>query len=330
MPIGLTRRTALAFAAMLAAVPVARAAESVVVYSAAPQNLVDVLIPLFEKSTGTKVDLIKAGSGELMNRLRAEAGKPAADVLLSVDGTVVEVQPQLFEAYQAAGSDALAPGMKQSELWTPFTAVVMVQIVNTTKLKGNPVPASWADLASPKFRDLISMARVDQSGSAYIQLATILQAYPTKEKGWEVYKGILSNSVLSNSSGSVPRLVNDGEFAVGVTLEDAALRYKVANKSVELVYPSEGTVIAPDATALVKGGPNPKNGKAFVDFTLSKAAQEAVAKIGRRSVRKDVAADPALIGLDKIPLVKYDTSWADKSRKELVEAWSKMVLDVAR
>lgn len=304
--------------------------ERVVVYSAAPQNLIDSIVPGFEKKTGIKVDLVKAGSGELVNRLKAEAQKPAADVLLSVDGTVVDVNANLFEAYQAAGSDALAPGMKHSDLWTPFTAVVMTLIVNTTKLKGNPTPKSWADLADPKFRDLISMARVDQSGSAYIQLATILQAFPTREKGWEVYKGILSNSVLSNSSGSVPRLVNDGEFAVGVTLEDAALRYKVASPTVAIVYPSEGTVIAPDATALVKGGPNAKNGKAFVDFTLSKEAQEAVAKVGRRSVRKDVAADAALDPFDKIPLAKYDTKWADASRKELVDTWKKMALDVAR
>lgn len=325
------RQFALAFAAAVALAPPAAAQQQrVVVYSAAPQNLVDVLIPLFEKSAGIKVDLVKAGSGELMNRLKAEAKAPAADVLLSVDGTVVEVQPEIFEAYQAAGNSALAPGMKQSELWTPFTAVVMTLIVNNSKLKGNQPPKSWADLANPKFRDLISMARVDQSGSAYIQLATVLQAYPTREKGWEIYKGILSNSVLSNSSGSVPRLVNDGEFAVGVTLEDAALRYKVAGKGIEIVYPSEGTVIAPDATALVKGGPNAKNGKAFIDFTLSKEAQEAVAKIGRRSVRADVAADPALIPLTQVPLVKYDTKWADKSRKELVDAWKQMVLDVAR
>lgn len=317
-------------ASVLMASPAVAQQERVVVYSAAPQNLIDSIVPGFEKATGIKVDLVKAGSGELVNRLKAEAKKPAADVLLSVDGTVVDVNADLFEAYQAAGSDALAPGMEHSKLWTPFTAVVMTLIVNTTKLKGNPVPKSWADLANPKFRDLISMARVDQSGSAYIQLATVLQAYATREKGWEVYKGILSNSVLSNSSGSVPRLVNDGEFAVGVTLEDAALRYKVASPSVAIVYPSEGTVIAPDATALIKGGPNAKNGKTFVDYTLSREAQEAVAKVGRRSVRKDVAADAALDAFDKIPLVKYDTKWADDSRKELVDAWKKMALDVAR
>ena len=63
---------------------------SVTVYTATPQNFIDALVPAFEAKTGTKVDIIKAGSGELLNRLTAEAGAPAADVLWSVDGTVVD------------------------------------------------------------------------------------------------------------------------------------------------------------------------------------------------------------------------------------------------
>ena len=38
---------------------------------------------------------------------------------------MIDFNPALFEAYDAAGSDMLADGMKQSDMWTPFTAVVM-------------------------------------------------------------------------------------------------------------------------------------------------------------------------------------------------------------
>ena len=59
----------------------------VTVYTAAPQNFVDTMVPGYEKATGVKVEIIKAGSGELLNRLRAESSSPVADVLWSVDGT---------------------------------------------------------------------------------------------------------------------------------------------------------------------------------------------------------------------------------------------------
>lgn len=159
-------------------------------------------------------------------------------------------------------------------------------------------------------------------------MATVLQDFDSEEKGWEIYTGILGNSVLSTSSGAVPRFVNDGEQAVGITLEDAALRYKLGSAPVEIVYPKEGTAIAPDGMALVKGAPNAGNGKAFIDFIVSKEAQEIVVKAGRRSVRTDVPANPALVPLSDVPDAKYDFKWAADNRARLMEKWNETLLDV--
>lgn len=300
---------------------------SVTVYTAVPQNFIDALVPVFEKETGTKVDIIKAGSGELLNRLTAEAASPQADVLWSVDGTVIDFNPAIFEAYTAKDADKLAPGMKQSDLWTPFTAVVMVTIVNEGKLDGKPIPESWKALADPQYKGLISSAKANASGSAYIQLETVLQTFGPDE-GWEVYKGMLSNFVLSDSSGAVPRFVNDGELPIGLTLEDAALRYVEGGGPVQIVYPSEGTAIAPDAMAMVKGAPHEANGKAFIDFMLSEEGQKIVAEQGRRPVRGDVASNPALKPLADVKSMNYDAKAAADNREADLAKWQDMLLDV--
>lgn len=300
----------------------------VTVYTAAPQNFIDTMVPAFEEQTGTKVEIIKAGSGELLNRLTAESGSPIADVLWSVDGTTIDFNPTLFEAYTSTHDDQIVEALKVSDMWSPFTAVVMAFAVNEEELGDLPVPSSWTDLAKPEYDDQISSARADKSGSAFIQFATVLQAFDDESAGWEVYKGLLGNFVLSESSGAVPRFVNDGELPIGITLEDAALRYKEGGGPVTIVYPSEGTAIAPDAIALVAGGPEPENGKAFIDYILSAEAQAVVAEQGRRPVRVDVASNPSLVPLEEVVAVDYDFGWAANERKRLVDEWSDAVLDL--
>ncbi|MCC5957765.1 MAG: extracellular solute-binding protein [Rhodobacteraceae bacterium] len=298
------------------------------VYTAVPQNFIDEMIPVFEQQTGIRVELIQAGSGELLNRLTAEANSPVGDVLWSVDGTVVDFNPDLFEPYTSIHDDDLLPQMRKSELWSPFTAVVSVFLVNPSRLGDMDIPTSWADLEDPGYKGMISTARADRSGSAYIQYATVVQIHESEDEGIEAYSRMLGNFVLSDSSGAVPRFVNDGELAIGITLEDAALRYKAGGGPVEIIYPSEGTAIAPDAITMVRGAPNTGNAQAFIDFVLSVEGQQIVAELGRRPVRGDIASSDALVPITEIVDMDYDFAWAANERARLMDIWSDMVLDV--
>lgn len=331
----LTRRQAgLAVAASLAAAarsnvprPAAAAAAEegrVTVYTAHEAAIVEALAPRFQRETGIVADVVKAGSGDVINRVRAEARAPRADVIWSIGGELLASNPALLEAYKPADYDrALDPKFASEGPWLPYTGVVMVIAVNTAKLRPADYPRTWADLADPKWRGKVSSARADSSGSAFTQYTTILAAYG--DKGADTYARIFANFALSDSSGAVPRYVNDGEALAGITLEDNALQYVRGGGNVAIVYPSDGTTINADGVALVKGAPHPEAGRRFIDWVLSKPVQETLVQtIGRRSIRTDVAANGALPPLAEIKTIPYDMAAISRDRAALIARWKRI------
>ena len=324
-----TRRSFGLFAlAGLGALPAvsARADGKVTIYTAAPQDLIDKLMPAFEQASKTKVELVKAGSGELINRLKAEKGRQTADVIWSVAGEVLEANNALFTKYSPDNARYIADAFKIDDAWVPFTAVATSFGINTKLLTPAQYPRSWTDLAKPIYKGKISAARPDKSGSAFIQLATILQLYG-EEKGWELYTRILDNLVLSNSSGAVSKFVNDGEAAIGLSNEDVLLKFKQGGGPVEILYPSDGTTASADGMALLANPPNAEGGKLFMNYMLSREAQELVDAAGRRAIRADVVTKNSLTPLAQIKLIKFNTDLAGAQRTRILAKWNDLLLN---
>jgi iron(III) transport system substrate-binding protein len=306
---------------LLASLSVAAMAQdkSVVVYTAHKASIVDALVPKFEKEMGLKVDVVKAGSGDIIKRVKAESSSPKADVIWSIGGEQLEDNKDLLATYTPKDDAAILPDYKVSPEWIPYTGILLVMAVNNKELKPADYPKTWADLGEPKWKGKVSSARADTSGSSFQQLATVLIAHG--EKGWDVYNKILANMNLSDSSGAVPRYVNDGEALVGLTLEDNALDYVKGGGNIAIVYPEDGSSTVADGVALVKGAPHAENGKAFIDWLLSKPVQEQlVSEIGRRSVRKDVTG-AGLKPIGEVKLVQYDMKKVAQNRNDWIAKW---------
>lgn len=155
------KRTLLAMAGVLAASTMlggtAFADDKVVtVYTAHISAIVDKLIPLFEKETGLKAEVVKMGSGDVAKRAKAEAAKPAADVIWSISGSALTELADILEPYKPADFDKINPKLIGSPAWTPYTGVVYVLAVNTSILPLDQAPKSWAELADPKWKGQIA------------------------------------------------------------------------------------------------------------------------------------------------------------------------------
>lgn len=302
-------------------------AQRVVAYTAHEDTIIAEMTARFEQETGMEIEFIKMGSGDVIRRVVAESSNPQADIIWSIGGEALEANSGVLEPYIPKEWDRIADVYKVGTNWLPYTGIMNVFIVNTNMTQPGLRPQSWTDLADPRLKGYVSTARADQSGSAYMQLANVLSVYGNR--GWEVYESIMKNFVLSTSSGAISRLVNDGEMVVGVTLEDNAHRFVQGGGPVTIVYPSDGTIAAPDGIALIKGAPNPDAGKRFIDWALSKSTQDfLVEKMGRRSVRIDGQTPPGLPPLSEINTIQYDFGWAAANRDAYIQRFTQLMMQL--
>ncbi len=321
MSSGMWKGRVLLVAALSVLAGAASAADNkVVVYTAHKSSIVQKMIPLFEAATGIKAEVVQLGSNDVVRRARAEAAAPKADVIWSATGSVLGENADLFVPYAPKDQSAIDERFVSSPAWTPYTTVIYVLMVNTRQVKDADIPKNWAELSDPKWKGKVASARVDNSGSAFQQMTTVLTA--GGDKGWELYGKLAKNFIFSDSSGAVPRYVADGEAALGLTLEDNALEYVAGGAPVKIAYVEDGTTTSPDGVAMVKGAPNPEPAKRFIDWALSKATQEALVKeAGRRSVRKDVAAPGNVKPLSELTLVKLKSVEELGGTKAMIEKW---------
>jgi len=237
-------------AALIAATLAAGFAQAgeVVLYSSNTVEAINAVVDEFnKKNPDIKISPVRGSTGAMMQRIKAEAGAPKADIFWSGGFSLLRLYKEYFEAYQSPEYAALPAGYKDAaNLWAGTNAHVMVIMVNKRALKGDPMPKTWSDLANPRWKDRLVVSDPEKTSSSLATLWGIEQAL-----GKEPLKGIARNATVTSTASQVFDGVAKGEFAVGMTMEYAAQEYVMGgNKDIEVVYPTEGTYIAPEGMAL--------------------------------------------------------------------------------
>ena len=313
---------ALATVAVLAS-GIARAGE-VVLYSSNTVDAINAATEEFNKKyPDIKITAVRGSTGAMMQRIKAEAGAPKADIFWSGGFSLLRLYEPYFLSYASPEYTNLQAGYKSgNNLWAGTNAHVMVIMVNKKALKGDPAPKTWSDLANPRWKDRLIISDPEKTSSSLATLWGIQQTLGNKP-----LEGIAKNATVTSTASQVFDGVGKGEFAVGMTMEYAAQEYVAGgNKDIAVVYPTEGTFIAPEGMALVKGGPNPAEAKKFYDFLASKAAQEMlVKKFFRRPIRDDV--DTTQVGLPKASAFKsmaVDDQKLAADQPTFIKTWKEM------
>lgn len=320
----------LALAFVCAAMPVL-AEGSLVLYYSHAADWSDPIIQQFQDETGVKVELVGLGTGELISRMIAESANPQGDILWGgVAESYIPID-YLLESYESPELASLQPGAYDAETfkWAAFDIEPMVMIYSTSLVEAANAPKRWDDLLKPEFKGTIATADPLKSSSAFGVIMGMLASYGQENGGGyeflEKFIPQLDGKILSSSS-SVYKGVSEKEYAIGLTYEEAALKYIAAGSEMAIVYPEEGTNIIYSPVSIIKGGPNTENAKKFVDFVLGKKVQEQLASLNRRTSRSDVVVPDNFTSFDKIPNANGSIQWVVDHTEEFYSFWEDQII----
>ena len=294
---------------------------SLVIYCPHPLEFINPLVDDFKsKNPGINVDIIAAGTGELIKRVESEKNNPLGDVLWGGNLNLIRNKIELFENYISTNEPNIAEAYKNTEgAFTRFTTMPSVIMVNTN-LAGNIKIEGYEDLLNPALKGKIAFADPSASSSSFEHLVNMLYAMGNgdPEKGWDYVQKLCTNldGKLLSGSSAVYKGVADGEYTVGLTFEEGGANYVSAGSPVKLVYMKEGVIIKPDGIYIIKNAKNLENAKKFVDYATSYDAQKTINdKLNRRSVRNDLPPSAILQSVDTINVITDDEAVVDKNKQ---------------
>lgn len=297
------------------------------------QDWCDLMAGNFESATGINVSMVRKSTGETLAQVRAEAGNPTFDVWWGGTG-----DPHLIAAAegltQASGADTsqlhdwavnLANisegrtiGIHLGVLGVAYNREILAE-------KGVEPPACWRDLTNPDYAGEIQVANPNSSGTAYTELATLVQVFG-EDDAFALLKEIGANVNTYTKSGSAPsKAAARGETGISIGFEHDMVKLKLAGFPLEIVSPCEGTGYEVGGVSIIKGAENLDEAKKWVDFVLTADAQSAGPQVGVYNVPSNVnailpAEAPAV---DSIKLIDYDfgTYGSSETRARLLARW---------
>ena len=300
-------------------------------YTARREALNNAVIPEFEKDTGIKVEVVVAGTGELLKRAQSEKDNPLGDIFWVADQTMLSSSKDLFMEYVSPeDSNMLEAFRNNTGYFTPAFADPTVMIVNKD-LKGDMKIDGFEELLNPELKGKIAFGDPVNSSSAFQSLLAMLYGMgkdgdPLSDQAWDYVDQFIANldGKMCNSSSQVYKGVAEGEYVVGLTWEDPAANYVKEGAAVEVVFPKEGAIFPGESVQILKGCKHPENAKKFVDYMLSEKIQNAVgSNLTVRPLRKDATLADYMTPQSEIKLFdNYDEGWVAEHKVEITNLFS--------
>ena len=282
------------------------AADKLTIYSGRSERLIKPVLDEFTNKTGVHVELLSSGTTELVNRLKAEGGRTAADLLITNDAGSLELARTagILRPLSMREIDrAIPPQFRAPDnAWVGLSGRFWIIVYNTSMVKPNQLK-SLLDLADPKWNDKIA---IPNSGSEYLQAGvSVIRATHGDAKTKQFLQGLKDNAgnQVYQKSSQIVDAVAKGQVALGIVNHYYIYRHLAAQPKAPIAafMPDQqdggmGAIMNVAGVGVVKSTKHLESAKLLIEFLVAQAGQKLFADLDKEyPLHVEVNADPALV-----------------------------------
>ena len=238
------------------------------------------LIAGFEKKYGIKLQLWRANSDQVIQRVVSEgqAHRYAMDVL-ETNGSEVESAARehlLSEFYSPYLADLSSDAIGPNRLWVSDRANLLVVAYNTNQIKRADLPATYEGFLDPKWKGRFNMESTDIEW-----MASVVKKWG-KERGMKFFQDLAATRPTVRAGHSIlTQMVGAGEVPVALTLYSGEVDTLKKKGSPLDWAPVQPVVARPQGLGIARNAPHPHAALLLADYMLSPENQQMYADNGR-------------------------------------------------
>jgi iron(III) transport system substrate-binding protein len=301
----------------------------VVYYTSIDLPLAEKIAKAFEaKYPGVAVRVERTGAERVFQRIGQEYASNihAVDVVNSSDAShlIVWKRDGLLAPFVPEDVAKFYPPEHRDAdgLYASFRIGLCIIAYNSSLVKAEDAPKSFADLLDPKWKGKIVKAHPGYSGT--IMTSTFQMV---RELGWGYFEKLAQQSVMQvQSSADPPKKLALGERAVQADGNEYNIfQLKEGGRPVETVYATEGTPLVVGPNAVFKAAPNPNAARLFQCFCFSGECQQLISDVGgQRSVHPQVKEKAGRTPFKQIKTMKEDAAGVERDGAEIRAHYSRL------
>lgn len=295
-------------------------------YTSIEEEIAKELVEAFERDTGVQVDLFRAKSEQVLERIlkEAKADVDGADVVeTNGPGLVALSRAGALAPYPVADPGRLADGAGHED-WVTTRFNVFTVSRNTKAVPDAERPRSFEDLADPRWKGRLAMEADDFDWYLTLREHWMQREGLSEDEADARFEAIARNSRVVEGHPFIDELVAAGEFDVAVSNYSYSVEL-TAGKGAPVAWkpPVAPLVARPNGLAVVKQARRPAKAMLFGDWLLDRG-QEVLVERGLDPVRRDLAEDPG------VEVVRVDVEDVVDRQDEAVNGYRKILRNAGK